>query len=74
MNGLNLYDVVALTEDIPEEKLHEGQVGTIVEVYERGKAFEVDFVNQADGHTYALLTLRPEQVMQLHYGPVLAAA
>ena len=73
MSDLKLFDVVALTEDIPEEKLREGSVGTIVEVYNEGEAFEVEFVDP-QGRTYALLTLRPEQVMQLHYEPVLVAA
>lgn len=45
MSELKLLDVVALTEDLPEEKLYEGQVGTIVEVYNNGEAFEVEFVD-----------------------------
>jgi hypothetical protein len=74
MSDLKLFDVVALTENIPEANLVEGQVGAIVEVYDNGRAFEVDFVDQRNGQTYALLTLGPEQVMRLRYEPVLAAA
>ena len=74
MSDLKLFDVVALTENIPEANLVEGQVGAIVEVYDNGRAFEVDFVDQRNGQTYALLTLGPEQVKRLRYEPVLAAA
>lgn len=74
MNELKLFDVVALTEDIVSENLFEGQVGTVVEVYDNGRAYEVEFVDRKNGRTYGLVTLRPNQVMQLHYEPVLVAA
>lgn len=73
MKNFKLYDVVALTVDLPEENLLSGQVGTIVEIYNEGEAFEVEFVDR-DGQTYGLLTLYPEQLMILHYEPVDIAA
>lgn len=73
MKELKQYDAVALTVELPEEGLRRGQVGTIVEVYHDGEAFEVDFVDH-EGFTYALLTLSPEQLMLLHYAPQRAAA
>jgi hypothetical protein len=73
MKNFKLFDVVALTVDLLEENLFSGQVGTIVEIYNDGEAFEVEFVNK-DGYTYGLLTLRPEQLMLLHYEPVEIAA
>jgi hypothetical protein len=73
MKNFKLFDVVALTVDLPQEKLWSGQVGTIVEIYNDGEAFEVEFVN-GKGKTYGLLTLRPEQLMLLHYEPVEIAA
>jgi hypothetical protein len=73
MKKFKLYDVVALTIDLPEENLFSGQVGTIVFVHNDGEAFEVEFVDK-DGFTYGLLTLRPEQLMILHYGPMTIAA
>ncbi len=66
MKTFELFDVIALTVDLPEENLWCGQVGAIVEVYENGKAFEVEFVD-TKGVTYNLLTLRPDQMMLLHY-------
>lgn len=68
MKNFELFDVIALTVDLPEENLWSGQVGTIVEIYQDGKAFEVEFVDK-EGHTYGLLTLRPEQMMLLRYQP-----
>ena len=68
MKNLELLDVVALTVDLPKENLWAGQVGTIVEVYEGGKAYEVEFVDK-EGHTYGLLTLRSKQLMLLRYQP-----
>ena len=64
MNELKQYDVVALMVDLPEENLWRGQVGAIVEIYNDGEAFEVEFVD-TNGKTYGLLALRPEQIMLL---------
>ena len=67
MNLLNsdiqLFDVVALTEDVPEHKLWRGEIGAVVECYP-GDAYEVEFVAQ-DSYTYALVTLRAEQLIPL---------
>jgi len=66
-NPLKLLDVVALTEDMPDRSLSRGQVGAIVEVL-GPQMFEVEFVDD-EGHTYALLPLRSDQLMQLHCTP-----
>ncbi|MGA9383225.1 MAG: DUF4926 domain-containing protein [Phormidium sp.] len=62
---MNLLDVVALLEDLPELGLYRGQVGTIVEVYEPG-VFEVEF-SDLNGRAYAIETLNANQLMLLHY-------
>lgn len=62
-NEIKLLDVVALTEDIPEYNLWRGEIGAIVECYPNN-AYEVEFVAQ-DGYTYALVTLKGNQVMVL---------
>ncbi len=70
-NGtINLLDVVALTVDLPQYKLGRGQVGTIVEILANGAAFEVEFCDRK-GCTYESLGLGPEQLMVLHFEPVL---
>jgi hypothetical protein len=62
---IKLLDVVALPEDIPEERLVRGQVGTVVLVHKPG-IYEVEFIYD-DGSTYAMLPLRAEQLMLLHF-------
>lgn len=65
---IRLYDVVAITEDVPGESLVRGQVGTVVMEHAPG-VFEVEFCDN-DGHTYALLALKADQLMVLHHQPV----
>ena len=68
---IQLLDVVALTEDLPQRGLHRGQVGTVVELH-LPDAFEVEFSDD-NGRTYALLALRANQLLVLHYQPLQAA-
>ena len=70
---IKLLDVVALTVDLPEDNLWQGQVGTVVEILAGGKAYEVEFCDR-NGHAYEMLGLRPEQIMVLHYEPLEANA
>ena len=64
MREIKLFDTVALLEDLPEENLWRGQIGAVVEVYNYGEVFEVEFVD-TNGKTYGLLALRSEQLMLL---------
>jgi len=64
-------DVVALTDDLNDEGLVRGQVGTVVEIL-APKVFEVDFSDDL-GRTYAQKALRYDQLMLLHYHPRKAA-
>jgi hypothetical protein len=59
--GFSLLDCVSLVHDLPQFELLEGDVGTIVEVYKDGEAFEVEF-NACGGYLAALLTMRPEDL------------
>jgi hypothetical protein len=65
MNEFNLLDVVALMEDLKSEGLRRGEVGTIVEQW-NDEAFEVEFSDDS-GKAYAFVTLRPQQMMKLHF-------
>ncbi|MCI0638012.1 MAG: DUF4926 domain-containing protein [Gemmataceae bacterium] len=69
--AIELLDVVALTEDLPVRGLRRGQVGTVVEEL-APNVFEVEFCDD-DGRTYALLPLRADQLMVLHYRPLQVA-
>ena len=65
---IELFDVVALTHDLPEHNLWRGQVGTVVEILADGNAFEVDFSDR-DGRTFVSLGFRASQLMILHFEP-----
>ena len=63
-------DVVALLRDIPEKSLVAGQVGTILEILDED-VFEVEFSDDL-GKAYAMLSLKKEDLIHLHYSPVAA--
>ncbi len=71
-DSVDILDVVALTEDLPERGLYRGQVGTVVEVLESG-VFEVEFSDD-EGRAYASVALKDEQLLMLHYEPVEAGS
>jgi Domain of unknown function (DUF4926) len=59
---MDLYDVVEVVNDLPDEKLTAGMVGTIVHVFDEPRlAYEVEF-SDADGQTVAMLPLTPDQI------------
>jgi len=65
MNQLKVLDVVAVLEDVPEQGLLRGEVGTVVELWEDG-VFEVEFSGNS-GRAYAFAALRPDQLIKLHF-------
>lgn len=79
MEKIRDLDLVALLEDITTThyetgeiiKLYKGQIGTVVMEYD-GTAFEIEFSNN-NGETYAMETLKTEQLMLLHPNLVLSA-
>jgi hypothetical protein len=74
------YDVVAIKSDIQAVHkesqqpilLQSGQVGTVV-MNLNNEAYLIDF-SDAQGITYAMETVPPDQLMLLHYEPKLVAA
>ena len=69
---IEMHSVVALVQDLPEEGLVRGQVGTVVETWAPG-VYEVEFCDD-QGRTYAMVALKGEQLMRLHHEPVHQAA
>ncbi|MGH2355358.1 MAG: DUF4926 domain-containing protein [Chloroflexota bacterium] len=62
MKRLQLLDVVKLTTDIPDDGLQQGNVGTIVEIFEYPDlAYEVEFTDEC-GRTTAQVALLPHQI------------
>jgi Domain of unknown function (DUF4926) len=71
-------DTVALTHDIQEYDLKQGDRGAVVHCYGDSEAFEVEFVDD-DGQTTALLTLTSADIAKLtandsRYSEVVAEA
>ena len=69
---IQLLDVVALVEDVPEYKLSRGQVGTVVEELSPESVL-VEFCDD-QGKTYAMCGLAIQQLMGLHFEPSEAQA
>ncbi len=55
------HDCVVLTQDIAEEGLQAGDVGTVVHVHREGAAYEVEFLTLT-GKTVAVATVLPSQL------------
>jgi hypothetical protein len=72
VNGIEMFSVVALLEDLPEEGLVRGQIGAVVELWGPG-VFEVEFCDN-NGRAYAMVALKTEQLLRLHDEPVHQAA
>ncbi len=66
-NAVDILDVVALTEDLPDRDLRRGQVGTVVETL-APDVFEVEFSDD-EGRTYASPALNASQLLVLRYEP-----
>lgn len=54
-------DAVVLKSDIEKYGLKKGDIGTVVHIYDEGKALEVEFM-AATGKTVAVLTLAPDDI------------
>jgi hypothetical protein len=72
MTGIEMHSVVALLEDLPEQGLVRGQVGTVVETWAPG-VYEVEFCDD-NGKTYAMVAVKAEQLIRLYHNPVHQAA
>ncbi len=55
------HDRVVLKKSVSGQDLKAGDVGTVVHVYDKGRAFEIEFLT-LDGETVAVATLDAAQV------------
>jgi len=55
------HDCIVLTQDLPNEGLQAGDVGTVVYIHRGGEAYEVEFVTLT-GQTVAVATVRSTQL------------
>ena len=55
------HDCIVLTQDLPDEGLQAGDVGTVVHIHRDGAAYEVEFVTLT-GQTVAVATVLSSQL------------
>ncbi len=55
------HDCIVLTQNLPDEGLRAGDVGTVVNVHEGGAAYQVEFVTLT-GQTVAVATVQASQL------------
>lgn len=67
---MNLLDVVALTENLPDKHLDRGQVGTLVEEL-APQVWEVEF-SDLNGRAYAMAAAPESHLMPLHHQAIAA--
>lgn len=58
---INEHESVVLTQDLPDEGLKAGDIGTVVHIHDGGKGYEVEFMTLA-GETICVTTLLASQV------------
>ncbi len=58
------HDCIVLTQDLPDENLQAGDIGTVVHIHQGGAGYEVEFMTLA-GETVAIATLLPEQIQPI---------
>ncbi len=67
-NEIQLLDVVVLKEPLLNERLQQGSIGTVVEVFDT-ENFLVEFADHR-GVAYAIVPLKAEQLMKVHSEPI----
>ena len=55
------HDCIVLTQDIPDDGLQAGDVGTVVHIHRDAAAYEVEFITLT-GETVAVATVLPSQL------------
>ena len=60
---------VVLTNNLPEQGLRAGDVGTIVLIHNQGEGYEVEFV-ALDGETIGVVSVYANQVRRVRSGEI----
>lgn len=63
------HDCIVLTQDLPDDGLKAGDIGTVVHIHQAGAGYEVEFMTLA-GETIAVATLLPAQIRPIAKGDV----
>ncbi len=62
---IGLYELVSLRRDVKRYGLKAGDVGLVIDIYENGKGYIVEF-GDAQGNTTAVLVLKLNDVKPLN--------
>jgi hypothetical protein len=62
-------DTVALNRDLTEHGLAKGDLGTVVHIYDDGKAFEIEFMTLT-GTTLGVVTLEADDIRTIRDGEI----
>lgn len=66
-NAMKMFDVVASLQDLPQQQVVKGQVGTVVEELDNDHVL-VEFAD-VNGVAYAIATVPMGQLMKLKHAP-----
>ncbi|OGG52218.1 MAG: DUF4926 domain-containing protein [Candidatus Handelsmanbacteria bacterium RIFCSPLOWO2_12_FULL_64_10] len=61
------HDSIVLLQDLPDDGLKAGDIGTVVHVHKGGAGYEVEFMTLT-GETVAVVTLLPSQLRPIARG------
>ncbi len=61
---INEHDCVVLMQDLPDEGLKAGDIGTVIHIHASGDGYEVEFMTLA-GETVSVVTLLPSQLRSI---------
>lgn len=59
-------ETVVLTRNIESERLKKDDIGVVVEVYGKGEAYEVEFLDENTGRTISLITLHDNDIYSIN--------
>ena len=65
MNNIEKLDVVALLQNIPEENLSRGDIGTVLEVLDQG-VYLLEYCDK-NGKTIKTLEIKEDSLMKINY-------
>ena len=63
------HDFVVLTQDLPEQSLQAGDIGTVINIHENSAGYELEFMTLS-GETIAIVTLLASQVRPAERGEI----
>ncbi len=67
---IGLYELVSLRRDVERYGLKKGDIGMVIDIYENGKGYLVEF-GDAQGNTIGVLALNSHDIQRLNSTQIL---